>query len=219
MASTSMLRTAINDAKARRANNNYRRRSKDRRRLSEPDALLSYQKSHKGSRCIRFGDNQSTEDKKGLCVMHSNRQQRRREARQLERHSKNLGDGIRHLSRSGPMQIEIVPASGRFDTQLEPEIFWGLLQFTHNIVRGARPLCLTCDHEWLRGTPPPAAYAVVRTHRFFRDHSRPTVEMISGICTSCLAHPELTARILDSYREIWPQLRTADIHTAPSGVM
>jgi hypothetical protein len=143
--------------------------------------------------------------------MNANRQQRRRaEARQRRQLLKRLSVG-------GPLQLDIVTASAVLDPVLDPEIISGLQQFARSIIRQPR-LCLTCPHEWSRDKllPPPAGFAVVRTHGFFRQPGN-RVEMVSGLCESCGAHPELRQRALDAYRAIWPQLRDIDVHNAPAG--
>ena len=147
-----------------------------------------------------------------------NRHQRRR-AQSDHRRTSKLAEGIKHLSRSGPMDLTIIPASRVLDPLLDPEILLGLIEFASNIYQGGRPRCLTCDLTWLLDTPPPAAFAVMSTSEFFRDRNSSAVEMISGICTSCGSHPDLVQRCLDSYRDIWPKLSAHVVHhDAPSEV-
>ncbi len=142
--------------------------------------------------------------------MIANRQQRRRA--QAERRSK-LNDGVAQLSRSGPMKLTIAPAGCVFDPQIDPQIVTGILQFGHNILQDDKPLCLCCDHSWTDlKSPPPAAFAIVRTAPFFADRNSGTVAMFSAICGDCCARHDLLDRCLARYREIWPQLRADHVH-------
>ena len=151
-----------------------------------------------------------------------NRQQRRRRAAleraQLTQQLWEICDGIIHLSRSGPMYVTVVLANSLPDPELDPEISIGIARFTAQVMQSG----LTCQPEWTSfQTSPPAAFAVVRTQKFFRDPSQRSVEIISGICRSCCAEHQdnLIDRCIDIYRQLWPNPQSADgIHYPPEGV-
>ncbi len=150
-----------------------------------------------------------------------NRAERRRTQSKRRQRDENFVGHVAHLRR-GPMRITIVPTNHIFDPSLDPEIFNSIVQLTAKVMADERPICLTCDFEWINlRCPPPAAVAVVRTQDFFCDPNADKVlMMVSGICRTCWEnhYDDLLERCFERYRKIWPDLRTADIHEAPVGV-
>lgn len=148
--------------------------------------------------------------------MSANRHQRRR-AQAEHRHSKNLGAGIACLSSSGPMRLEIIPASRAL---LDPEYVYIARDFIGRLTQPSSPQCLLCDLVWTPEREPPSAFALVTTAAFFRSSDQPSIKMASPICGSCFADPDFAARCVETYRrDIWPRLTTHDVrHLAPEGV-
>ena len=114
------------------------------------------------------------------------------------------------------MSLDVMPTAAAL---LGPETFIGLTAFTKGIMDGERPLCLTCDYEWTDlHCPPPAGFAVVRTHDLAFARSKDAVAITSGICRNCCEHERLMERCLDAYRKIWPDLRSVNVQPTRVGL-
>jgi hypothetical protein len=132
----------------------------------------------------------------------------RAERRAAASRNKSYRQGIEHLSKA-PMELLLLDARSIRDPTLPRPLLNAMIAWAARVERGARPLCLTCNHEWTDiHCPAPDGIAVL--HPALPDAGQ-DVAMISGICPQCWAKQDRLERATDVYRKIWPDLRANTI--------
>src|SRR5262245_14021240 len=90
-----------------------------------------------------------------------------------------------------------------------PEVLAAFKYWTKHIPIN-RPMCLTCDHEWLSWSDgihqPPAALVFLAP--FCRTGG---LQIVCAVCEECSAHPRLSERIENAVRTFSPDAQFHDV--------